>query len=241
MPYGLVTGDFNGDGTSDLAVANYMNNVAVLLGNGNATFLGATTLGTGGSNPSCVTIGDFNGDGMSDLAVANSAGNNIGVLINTSGTASSGGDYIGVSGTLTISSGSTSGTIVVPVIGDTMYEPNETFSVTLGTPTGAVLGTSQGAGQITNDDPMPTVSIAGFTASEGNSGTTGFGFLVSLTMQAIRRSRCRSGRWTGQPRSAGNDYTATNGTLTISSGSTSGTIVVPVIGDTMYETDETSP
>ena len=158
------------------------------------------------------------------------------------GTATvAGSDYTATSGTLTISSGSTSGTIVVPVIGDTMYEPNETFAVTLGTPTGAVMGTSQGAGQITNDDPMPTVSISGFTASEGNSGTTGFAFAVSLTNTSYQTISVPFGTVDGTATVAGSDYTATSGTLTISSGSTSGTIIVPVIGDTMYEPDEPSP
>ena len=156
------------------------------------------------------------------------------------GTATvAGNDYTATSGTLTISSGSTSGTIIVPVIGDTKYKPDETFAVTLGTPSGAILGTSQGTGQINNDDPMPTVSIAGFTASEGNSGTTGFGFLVSLTNPSYQAITVPFGTVEGTATVEGSDYTATSGTLTISSGSTSGTIIVPVIGDTKYEPDET--
>ena len=38
-PNALVAGDFNGDGRTDLAVANYgSNDVSVLLGNGDGTF-----------------------------------------------------------------------------------------------------------------------------------------------------------------------------------------------------------
>ena len=156
------------------------------------------------------------------------------------GTATvAGNDYTATSGTLTISSGATSGTIVVPVIGDTMYEPDETFSVTLGTPTGAVLGTSQGTGQIINDDPMPTVSIAGFTASDGNSRHHGIRVPREPHESSYQAIMVPFGTVDGTATVAGNDYTATSGTLTISSGSTGGTIVVPVIGDTMYETDET--
>ena len=62
-----------------------------------------------------------------------------------------------------------------------MYEPDETFTLNLSNPTNATIGTGQGVGTIQNDDPIPTVSISGVTASEGNSGTTGFGFLVGLT------------------------------------------------------------
>ena len=38
-PVAIVAGDFNGDGRTDLAIANYCaNDVSVLLGNGDGTF-----------------------------------------------------------------------------------------------------------------------------------------------------------------------------------------------------------
>ena len=37
-PSAIVAGDFNGDGRTDLAVANGSNDVSVLLGNGDGTF-----------------------------------------------------------------------------------------------------------------------------------------------------------------------------------------------------------
>ena len=59
-------------------------------------------------------------------------------------------------GTVTFADGATSAQIHVPVHGDTTYEPNETFTVTLSAPTGgATLGTATGTGTITNDDPIP--------------------------------------------------------------------------------------
>ncbi len=45
--------------------------------------------------------------------------------------------------------------MTVPVIGDILFEPNETFTVTLSSPTNAVLGTSVATGTITNDDVLP--------------------------------------------------------------------------------------
>jgi hypothetical protein len=73
-PGSVAVGDFNGDGTLDLAliVANdgvgYVN---ILLGNGDGTFQTAVEYGAGaGQVPTSVAVGDFNGDGRLDLAVA---------------------------------------------------------------------------------------------------------------------------------------------------------------------------
>ena len=46
-------------------------------------------------------------------------------------TFQAGRDYIAVSGTLTFAPGTTTRTITVPAIGDTVVEPSETFLVNL--------------------------------------------------------------------------------------------------------------
>lgn len=76
-PSSVGVGDFDGDGKLDLAVANgdprdtgTLDNVCILLGNGNGTFQSAVNYPTG-SNSSSVAVGDFNGDGKLDLAVPN--------------------------------------------------------------------------------------------------------------------------------------------------------------------------
>jgi len=57
-PYSVTVGDFNGDGKSDLAVANaFSNNVSVLLGTGTGSFGPATNF-TVGISPWSVTVGD---------------------------------------------------------------------------------------------------------------------------------------------------------------------------------------
>ncbi|PWT84751.1 MAG: hypothetical protein C5B58_04220 [Acidobacteria bacterium] len=69
-PAAVVAGDFNGDGTLDLAVANAgSNSVRVLLGNGDGTFKAA--LNSSVLGPGSLVVGDFNGDGKLDLAVTN--------------------------------------------------------------------------------------------------------------------------------------------------------------------------
>jgi hypothetical protein len=82
-PSAMVTGDFDGDGLLDIAVANQgSNNVTVLLGSQAGGFTAA--IGSPfsvGAAPDAIAVADFNGDGVLDLAVANYNGNTVTVLI----------------------------------------------------------------------------------------------------------------------------------------------------------------
>ncbi len=61
-------------------------------------------------------------------------------------------DYTPLTGTLTIPAGQALGTIGIPVKGDAVIEPDETFFVTLSSPTNATVLDNQGIGTILNDD-----------------------------------------------------------------------------------------
>ena len=78
FPWSIAIGDFNGDGITDLAVANSKytsgppGTVSVLLGVGDGTFHPAADSPIAvGSDPVSVVVGDFDGDGKADLATAN--------------------------------------------------------------------------------------------------------------------------------------------------------------------------
>lgn len=75
------------------------------------------------------------------------------------GTATAGSDYTAANGTITFNPNETSKQVTVQVMGDTIFEPTETFFVNLTNPTGgSALGDSQALGTITNDDASPTVT-----------------------------------------------------------------------------------
>jgi Ca2+-binding RTX toxin-like protein len=74
------------------------------------------------------------------------------------------------SGTVSFAAGETSKTIAVNVAGDTTYEPDEEFTVTLSDPsTGAVIGTASASGIIRNDDAEVTLTDAAIAASVLNA------------------------------------------------------------------------
>ena len=80
-PVAITTGDFNGDGRIDLAVANRADNtVSILLGNGDGTFKAKNDFNTG-TSPVALVAADFNLDSRLDLVVANQGSNTISILL----------------------------------------------------------------------------------------------------------------------------------------------------------------
>jgi hypothetical protein len=70
-PRAIVVADLDGDGRSDLVVANlFSDTVSVLRGRGDGTF-DPQTMFAAGSYPLALGVGDFNADGKEDLAVVN--------------------------------------------------------------------------------------------------------------------------------------------------------------------------
>ena len=74
----------------------------------------------------------------------------------------------------------------MPVKGDTIDEPNETFNVTLSSPVNAGITDGTGVGTITDDDGPPSISLSDVTVTEGNAGTVNATFVASLSAESGR-------------------------------------------------------
>ncbi len=155
----------------------------------------------------------------------------------TDATALAGSDYTSTTGTAIIPAGSTSTQVDVPVTNDTTYEGDETFTLDLSAPFNASIADAQGVGTITNDDSLPSASVADVSVAEGSAGTTSAPFTVTLSNPSAFTATVDWATADGTA-TAGSDYTAGSGTLTFDPGVTTQPISVEVLGDTAFEANE---
>jgi hypothetical protein len=189
-----------------------------------------------------VTLAEGNtGTRAATFTVALSRASNADVTVHyftEDGSATTGSDYLAASGTLIIPAGQTTSTVTVPVIGDRLPGPNETFFVHLESPTNATIGDSQGVGTIVDDEPR--ISIGDVTKSEGRRGqTTLFTFTVTLTVAYDQPVTMSFRTVNGTAKTSDSDYVARAGTLTFAPGETTKTITIVVNGDNKREANET--
>lgn len=151
--------------------------------------------------------------------------------------ATEGEDYNTTSDILTFTPGTKTLQIVVPIKGDFAHEKVEAFLVKLSNPVGAPLVDDEATVTITDNDPIPTVTIAPATSAEGDVGTTNMTFVVTLS--AATSEVVKVNFATGGGTAATTDYSATNGILTFPAGTITQNVSVPVNGDLIDEADET--
>ena len=152
-------------------------------------------------------------------------------------TAHAPGDYFAMSGTVSFGSLPLGGTrqqyISVPVSGDALDEPAETFRLVLSGSEEVADG--EGVATITDDDPPPVVSVADAgDAAEGATAT----FTISLSAPSGRTVSVGYGTADGSA-VAGQDYAEGSGTATIAAGATSTTLAVALLDDAEDEATET--
>jgi hypothetical protein len=155
------------------------------------------------------------------------------------GTALAGQDYLPQVGILTFAPGETSKIVSVPIVGDTVIESSESFSLMLTGVTNALITDDTGVGTIFDNDALG-FSINDVAVVEGNVGTTSAIFSVTLSSPQPVQTTVVFTTFDGSATVANNDYQPTSGTLTFAAGETMQTVTVLVIGDTTPgEADET--
>jgi hypothetical protein len=152
-------------------------------------------------------------------------------------TATSPGDYGAGSGRVSFAPGSTAATIVVPVAGDSLEEPNETFAVNLSGPVGASLADGGAKGTIVDDETLPAISVDDAATAEGDAGSTAVSFGVTLSHPSV--DTVSVGLATADGSAVGPaDYLPATEVVSLAPGETSKTVAVMVAGDAIDEPDE---
>jgi subtilisin family serine protease len=158
----------------------------------------------------------------------------------TDGTATDPTDYQTTSGTLTFAPGQTSQTFSVTILGDTVVEPNETFTVGLSAPTNATIADASGTGTITNDDTAAAGTLSINNVS-GPENVTPLVFTVTLSSPSASPVTVNFATANGSAKGGGGsraDFRNTSGTLTFTPGQTSKTVSIVIVNDTRDEVDE---
>lgn len=147
-------------------------------------------------------------------------------------------DYSTMFGTLTFAANQTAAVINIPIIDDGLIELSEQFDVILFEPGGGgALGAVTTATVTILDNELPSLRINDVLVVEGDTGFKSAVFTVSLSA-ATGQTVMVDYATVGTSATAGIDFQAAGGTLSFAPGSTSQSITVLVLGDTVVETDE---
>jgi VCBS repeat-containing protein len=198
------------------------------------------------------SVAEGNSGTTAMIFTVNRPGGNFGAadvsyVVALDGTAAA-SDFVGgapASGIVHFADGQNSATITINVAGDTTFEPNETFHVSLtGTTTGTIGAAATATGTITNDDVAPagTFSIASASANEGDSGSSAISFTVSRASgSAGAADVAYSVLLNGTANAA--DFASTvptTGTVHFNDGDAADKVItLQIQGDTVYEVNET--
>lgn len=137
---------------------------------------------------------------------------------------------------ITFLPGETSKTLVVAILNDTLREPTERISFSLGNPVNCSLGTARTTVSIRDDDSY-SVAMIGPTGrvNEGSQAA----FMIQLSSPATKVESFRISAISESAR-AGQDFTPfINRLVTIPKGARSAAFAIPVMRDSTPESDET--
>lgn len=253
-----LSGDFDANGTNDLAVGDLGMSYTWWSWNPNSGDTGGiladdwTTViqsKVDKLQPHMFdSLGDAGGGRTVNVTVSLSAATtqHVTVQFNTAdGTAVVDGDYVATSGTLTFAPGETSKTISLTIVGDDIAEATESFLVQLSNASGASIQDAQAEVTIIDDDedappppPLPEVNINDVSIAEGDAGMTSATFTVTLSAASTETATINYNS-SGITASADSDFIESGGTIEFAPGETAASISIDVYGDALVEDDET--
>ena len=158
------------------------------------------------------------------------------------GTAAAGADYTArTAAAVTIPAGETSATVSVATLDDALVEGKETFSIAVSDPgtlpdwvSISSTGNSVGIGIADADSVSVGIAAGSKSVAEGDAAT----FTVTAAEGGAPTDDVAVTYELAGAATAGTDYTAPGGTLTIPAGSTSATITIETLKDAVFDPDE---
>jgi hypothetical protein len=148
-------------------------------------------------------------------------------------------DFAPLNETVIFPAGAVSQTVMLQIIGDLIYEGDEQFELHFSDGQGAELTAVLATITITDDDPQPTLTVAGASAVERDEDSTPMLFAVTLGHPSAFTVTVEFATGDiGDTATPDVDYQATAGTLTVLPGQTTAVITVRIYGDEVEEEDE---
>ncbi len=172
-----------------------------------------------------VDASEDGGEGKFRFARTGDLSQSLTVNYAASGTATSGTDYMPLSGSVTFAAGSAEVDVLVIPIDDVAADAGEVVTVTIQTSTGYLVGTLDSATTMIVDNETPVVTVEKITdATEGGSSGTFRFTRTGNTVASLTVNYTVSGSAT-----PGTDYTLLSGSVTFAAGSDTALVdVVPI-------------
>ena len=233
----------NPDRFVNLTLSNFIG--AAPGGQSNALLTIVNDDGRLGFSAATYNVSEVVGSGSASITVIRTGGAagaaSVQFLTTTNGTATPNVDFVPVSGTLLFGAGETNKTFSLAIIDDLLLEGNETIELVLTNLTGnAVPGQMVAILTIVDNDVAPGVFNFGLPTYTTNESDT-----IVLAQITVIRTNGSTGvvsvdyRTANGTALAGLDYGASAGTLSFADGETMKTFTVPVLPDSVQETNET--
>ncbi|MBW8311871.1 MAG: autotransporter domain-containing protein [Rhizobium sp.] len=175
------------------------------------------------------SLAENGGTATLTATLSNPSATDVAITLSAGGTATQGVDYNLSAGTLTVTAGSTTGSVVVTGLDDALDEADETATFGASAITGATLAAAVPSATIVDDDPSPTASItAAGAVDEGGV----LSFSVALAQPSGRDIVVQLG-YGGSATAA--DFAALPASLPIPAGAAGATLDLASIDDGAYE------